>query len=73
MMHTTAYFSSDAPKNTPKFVIVITVVITGFVLLLLSLAFVVWRKVRRSKRGQFCLFLEVFYDTQYHHLLFLII
>nr|XP_034579744.1 receptor-like serine/threonine-protein kinase SD1-8 isoform X2 [Setaria viridis] len=41
---------ADAPKNTRKFVAVITLVITGFALLLLSLAFVIWRKVRRSER-----------------------
>jgi Na+/H+-translocating membrane pyrophosphatase len=46
--------SSDATKNTgKKFVAVITLVIAGFALLLLSLAFVIWRKMRRSsnKRG----------------------
>ncbi|CAN6209919.1 unnamed protein product [Urochloa humidicola] len=40
----------DAPKNTRKLMAVITMVVTGFALLLLSLAFVIWRKARRSKR-----------------------
>jgi hypothetical protein len=45
--------SSDAPKNTRKFAAVIALVIAGFLLLLLSLAFLMWRKARRSKKGQF--------------------
>ncbi|OEL32406.1 Receptor-like serine/threonine-protein kinase SD1-8 [Dichanthelium oligosanthes] len=40
----------DVPKNTRKFVAVIALVVTGFTLLLLSLAFVIWRKARRSKK-----------------------
>ncbi|CAL5089946.1 unnamed protein product [Urochloa decumbens] len=40
----------DAPKNTRRLVAVITMVVTGFVLLLLSLAFVIWRKARHSER-----------------------
>ncbi|CAN6197539.1 unnamed protein product [Urochloa humidicola] len=40
----------DAPKNNRKLVAVITMVVTGFALLLLSLAFVIWRKARRSER-----------------------
>ena len=46
--------SSEAPKNTrTKLAAVITLVIAGFVLLLLSLAFLIWRKARRSNKGQF--------------------
>ncbi|XP_066398992.1 receptor-like serine/threonine-protein kinase SD1-8 [Miscanthus floridulus] len=41
----------DATKNTrKKFVAVITLVIVGFALLLLSLAFVIWRKMQRSSK-----------------------
>ncbi|CAN6171712.1 unnamed protein product [Urochloa humidicola] len=40
----------DAPKNNRKLVAVITMVVTGFALLLLSLAFVIWRKGQRSER-----------------------
>ncbi|PAN10581.1 hypothetical protein PAHAL_2G102900 [Panicum hallii] len=40
----------DAPKNTRKFAAVIALVIAGFLLLLLSLAFLMWRKARRSKK-----------------------
>uniref|UniRef100_J3KV67 Protein kinase domain-containing protein n=1 Tax=Oryza brachyantha TaxID=4533 RepID=J3KV67_ORYBR len=41
----------DAIKNTKRFVLVITLVITGFVLLLLSLGlFLIWRKARRGKK-----------------------
>ncbi|KAG2641446.1 receptor-like serine/threonine-protein kinase SD1-8 isoform X3 [Panicum virgatum] len=40
----------DAPKNTRRFAAVITLVIAGFALLLLSLAFLIWRKARRSKK-----------------------
>ena len=43
--------SSEAPKNTrTKLAAVITLVIAGFALLLLSLAFLIWRKARRSKK-----------------------
>jgi len=43
--------SSDATKNTrKKFAAVITLVIVGFALLLLSLAFVIWRKMQRSSK-----------------------
>ncbi|CAL5075953.1 unnamed protein product [Urochloa decumbens] len=41
----------DAPKNTRRLVAVITMVVTGFVLLLVSLAFVIWRKARHSERA----------------------
>ncbi|KAJ1288306.1 hypothetical protein BS78_02G079200 [Paspalum vaginatum] len=40
----------DAAKNTRKFAAVITLVVAGFLLLLLSLAFLYWRKARRGKR-----------------------
>uniref|UniRef100_A0A0D9WXV1 Receptor-like serine/threonine-protein kinase n=1 Tax=Leersia perrieri TaxID=77586 RepID=A0A0D9WXV1_9ORYZ len=40
----------DAIKNTKKFVVVIALVITGFVLLLLSLGFLIWMKARRGKK-----------------------
>ncbi|KAF0909147.1 hypothetical protein E2562_031898 [Oryza meyeriana var. granulata] len=39
----------DAIKNTKKFRVVIALVITGFILLLLSLGFLTWRKARRDK------------------------
>ncbi|KAG2633037.1 hypothetical protein PVAP13_2NG290500 [Panicum virgatum] len=42
----------EAPKNTrTKLAAVITLVIAGFVLLLLSLAFLIWRKARRSNKA----------------------
>ncbi|WVZ62769.1 hypothetical protein U9M48_012474 [Paspalum notatum var. saurae] len=40
----------DAAKRTRKFAAGITLVVAGFTLLLLSLAFLVWRKARRSKK-----------------------
>nr|CAB3456360.1 unnamed protein product [Digitaria exilis] len=41
----------DAPKNNRKLAAVVALVITGFVLLLLSLAFLlIWRKARHSKK-----------------------
>ncbi|CAM0878071.1 unnamed protein product [Alopecurus aequalis] len=41
--------ASPKPAMTKKFVAIITTVIIGFVLLLLWLGFLIWRKVRRSK------------------------
>ncbi|XP_066392222.1 G-type lectin S-receptor-like serine/threonine-protein kinase B120 [Miscanthus floridulus] len=47
----TAARKSDATKNTrKKFAAVITLVIVGFAFLLLSLAFVIWRKMQRSSK-----------------------
>lgn len=41
---------SDAIKNA-NFAVVIALVITGFVLAILSLGFLMWRKARRGKKG----------------------
>ncbi|XP_062188573.1 receptor-like serine/threonine-protein kinase SD1-8 [Phragmites australis] len=40
----------DATKNTRKFAVIITLAITGFSFLTLSLGFLIWRKARRSKK-----------------------
>lgn len=45
---------SDAIKNT-NFVVVIALVITGFVLAIQSLGFLMWRKARRCKKGNWSL------------------
>jgi hypothetical protein len=48
----TLHLQLSEPTKTKKFVAIIAAVITGFALLLLFFAFLIWRKVRRSNEGQ---------------------